>query len=82
MTTPTIQELQRLELPLLLDMLVQQTATYTQFLKQEGNTPRTLACRETIINIQEAVELCKSSENDEERPASNLPPRNVLHGGN
>jgi 5-methylcytosine-specific restriction endonuclease McrBC regulatory subunit McrC len=55
--TPTIEELQTLDMPVLMDMLAYQTNLHVQLLRSEGLTHTAKACRESIINIQTAIEM-------------------------
>lgn len=55
LTIPTINELRALELPVLIDMLVKQTAIYTKMLRQ-GFAGPTDALKDLIVNIQAAIE--------------------------
>ena len=57
LTTPTIKELQNLELPSLIDMLAQQTAYYTKFIKDFGFTHSSESQRQLIVDIQTAIKL-------------------------
>ena len=57
LTTPTIAELQNLELPSLIDMLAQQTAFYTKYIKDFGFTHSSEAQRQLIVDIQTAIKL-------------------------
>ena len=59
---PTIEELQVLEMPTLLDMLGYQTNLHFQLLKSEGLSETTKACKECIKNIQAAIEMKKKLE--------------------
>jgi len=61
LSTPTIDELKKFELSVLIDMLVQQTNIYTKLLAKEGISLESNACLETIANIQCAIELKKNS---------------------
>ena len=53
---PSIPELHLLELPVLIEMLSQQTAEYLNLLKEEGYTARTLAMREAVTNMQGVIQ--------------------------
>jgi hypothetical protein len=57
LTTPTIEELQSLELSILVDMLAQQTGFYTKFIKEAGFTHESESYRQLIVDIQKAIEL-------------------------
>ncbi|MBC7946830.1 MAG: hypothetical protein H7Y42_03045 [Chitinophagaceae bacterium] len=56
LTTPTVQQLQAFELSYLLDMLVRETSIYTKLISIEGITSHSRASKETIINIQAAID--------------------------
>jgi len=56
LTNPTIPELQLLDLPVLVDMLAKQTADYVQLVSGEGFNIRTAAAKESLQNIQAAIE--------------------------
>jgi hypothetical protein len=70
LTLPTIHELQALDLPVLIDMLVQQTAIYTKMLTREGFSAPTETCKELIINIQAAIEAKRSEKKPVKNPES------------
>ena len=53
---PSIQELHLLELPVLIEMLSQQTAEYLNLLKEEGYTARTLAMRDAVTDMQGVIQ--------------------------
>jgi hypothetical protein len=63
LTSPSIAELQKLDMSLLLDMLVYHTSLHFKLLKTEGASITTQACKEFIINLQTAIEMKKKSEN-------------------
>jgi hypothetical protein len=67
LTLPTIHELQALDLPVLIDMLVQQTAIYTKMLTKRGFSGPTETCKELIVNIQAAIE----AKRNENKPGKN-----------
>jgi len=48
---------------LLLDMLVYQTSLHFKLVKTEGVSDTAQACKESIINIQKAIEWKKRTEN-------------------
>lgn len=60
LTTPTIEELQNLELASLVDMLAQQTGFYTKHIKEVGFTPESEIYRQLIADIQKAIKLKES----------------------
>ncbi|MBC7947141.1 MAG: hypothetical protein H7Y42_04625 [Chitinophagaceae bacterium] len=55
LTNPTIDELKALDLNTLIEMLVQQSRTYTRLHAIEGLSERFSACQETIMSIQAAI---------------------------
>ncbi len=57
LTAPTIDELQNLELTSLVDMLAEQTGFYTNFIKEVGFTHESETYRQSIVDIQKAIEL-------------------------
>ena len=57
LTTPSIAELQSLELSSLIDMLAQQTAFYTKYIKDFGFTHTSESQRQLIVDIQTAIKL-------------------------
>ena len=61
LTNPTISELQLLDLPVLVDMLAKQTTDYVQLISEEGFTARTTAAKESIQNIQAAIEAKRTA---------------------
>jgi len=71
LTNPTIEELEALDMPLLLDMLTYQTSLHVQLLQEEGLSITSKTCRECIINIQTAIEVKRSwkRSNSDTRPA-------------
>lgn len=62
LTPPTIEELEQSDLPDLVDMLSRQTLEYSQLLKSEGMTSRTLAIKEMVLNIQAVIDSKKDSQ--------------------
>lgn len=56
LTPPTVEELKQSELPDLADMLSKHAAEYSSLIKMEGVSSKTIAIREMIINIQEAID--------------------------
>ena len=71
LTNPTIEELEALDMPLLLDMLTYQTNLHVQLLQEEGLSITAKTCRDCIINIQTAIEVKRSwkRNNSDTRPA-------------
>ena len=57
LTTPTIEELQILDVPVLLDMLGKETSIYLKLLQEEGFSDIAMACKGTLVNIQAAIEI-------------------------
>ena len=62
LTTPTIEELQILDMPVLMDMLAYQTSLHVQLLKSEGLTHTAKICKDCIQNIQDAIEMKRELE--------------------
>ena len=56
LSTPTIEELQTLELPTLIEMLVEETVAYIKLIERDGFSHKSNACKEAIINLQAAIE--------------------------
>jgi len=67
LTNPTIAELQNLELSSLVDMLAQQTAFYTKYIKDFGFTHTSEAQRKLIVDIQTAIQLKEGSASQSNR---------------
>jgi len=62
LTAPTIEELKQSDLTDLIDMLSKQTIEYSQLLKIEGITSKTLAIKEMVLNIQLVIDAKKASQ--------------------
>ena len=62
LTPPTLEELKESDLPDLVDMLSKQATEYSRLIKIEGNTSKTVAVKELILNIQMAIDAKKSFE--------------------
>jgi hypothetical protein len=62
LTTPTVEELKQSDLPDLVDMLSKQAAEYSQLMKREGASFKSIAIREMILNIQTAIDAKKVSK--------------------
>jgi len=62
LTTPTLEELKQSDLPDLVDMLSKQATEYSQLIKIEGITSKTIAIKDLILNIQTAIDVKKASE--------------------
>ena len=62
LTTPTLEELKQSDLPDLIDMLSKQATEYSQLIKIEGITSKTIAIKDLILNIQTAIDVKKASE--------------------
>ena len=62
LTPPTVEELKQSDLPDLADMLSKHATEYSRLIKMEGITSKTLALKEMIINIQNAIDAKKVSE--------------------
>ncbi len=61
LTTPTVEELKQLDLPDLVDMLSRQATEYSQLIKREGASTKTVVVREMILNIQTAIDAKKTA---------------------
>ena len=59
---PTLEELKQSDLPDLVDMLSKQATEYSQLIKVEGITSKTIAIKELILNIQTVIDAKKTSE--------------------
>ena len=62
LTPPTLEELKQSDLPDLVDMLSKQSIEYSNIIKLEGLTSKSLAIKELILNIQTAIESKRISE--------------------
>lgn len=62
LTAPTVEELKQSDLADLADMLSKQATEYSRLIKIEGVTSKTIAIKEMIINIQNAIDAKKVSE--------------------
>ena len=64
LTTPTIEELQHLDMSTLMDMLAYQTKLHFTLLKTDGVNNTAQICRDSIINIQLAIEFKRKGESN------------------
>ena len=62
LTTPTLEELMQSDLPDLVDMLSKQATAYSQLIKIEGITSKTIAIKDLILNIQTVIDTKRPSE--------------------
>ena len=62
LTPPTLEELKQSDLPDLVDMLSKQSIEYSNLVKLEGVTSKSLAIKELILNIQTTIENKRMSE--------------------
>ena len=60
LTTPTVEELKQLDLPDLVDMLSKQATEYSQLIRREGASSKSVAIKEMILNIQTAIDAKKA----------------------
>jgi hypothetical protein len=81
LTNPTTKELQLLDLPVLMEMLAKQTTDYIQLFHAEGFTSRTMAARELLHGIQEAIESKRLSGLSMVETASSILPQTKLVQG-
>lgn len=63
LTSPTAEELRETDLPDLIEMLVKHSNDYHHELQTEGITPKSLAIKELLRNIQNAIEFKKDIHN-------------------
>ena len=70
LSAPEIRELQNLEMPTLVDMLVYHTQSYFTLLRLDGVTNTTRICRESVENIQAAI---RSKRELEKQTPNTLP---------
>ena len=68
LTSPTLDELMLLDVPLLSEMLHKQTQDFVKFLKEEGVTSRSEALKQFIWNIELAMVRKKSATNGPSEP--------------
>jgi len=80
LTNPTAAELHLLDVPVLMEMLYKQTNDYIQFYNDEGFTSRTLAAKELLHRIQEAIESKRQAVNPVETANSILPQTTFVQG--
>ncbi|HEX7905725.1 MAG TPA: hypothetical protein VF487_17755 [Chitinophagaceae bacterium] len=75
----SIEELQTLELPALVDMLVTHTGIYTKLLAEEGFSDQLPGCKEVIISIQAAIDAKLNFKKNEDAtiPAIIFPESNT-----
>jgi hypothetical protein len=81
LTAPTIGELQKLDIPTLLDMLAYQTGLHFQLLRTEGISSRTDACKDFIRTIQAVIENKKKpvqNDTDSAKAAGSPLPRTLF----
>ena len=57
LSLPTIEELQKLDMPLLVDMLAYETNLHFKLVRTEGVSNTVKSCKESIKNIQAAIEM-------------------------
>ena len=81
LTNPTADELRLLDFQVLMEMLSKQTTDYIQFFNGEGFTSRTLAARELLHNIQEAIEFKRQSGISLIEKANSIPPQTTFVQG-
>lgn len=64
LTSPTIEELQSLELSTLIDMLVEETVAYIKLIEIDGFSDKSNARKEAIINLQVVIEAKQNLEKE------------------
>lgn len=62
LTTPTVEELKQLDLPDLVDMLSRQATEYSQLIKREGASSKSVALKEMILNIQAVIDVKRAAK--------------------
>ena len=62
LTAPTVEELKQLDLPDLVDMLSKQATEYSQLIKREGASFKSVAVKDMILNIQQAIDDKKAAK--------------------
>jgi hypothetical protein len=62
LTPPTLEELKQSDLPDLVDMLSKQATEYSQLIKIEGITSKTIAIKELILNLQTVIDTKRTPE--------------------
>jgi hypothetical protein len=73
LTTPAIEELQKLELPSLIDMLALQTGFYSKFIREAGFAHESETFGQLIADRQKAIELKESpAKNQTSTSTANL----------
>ena len=72
LTSPTVDELQVLDMPVLIDMLAYQTRLHVQLLKEEGLSNTAKTCKQCIKNIQMAIEMKRNMEKNSTDTGSNI----------
>ena len=62
--TPTIRELLNLDLPVLIDMLANETEAYAKLLATEGfSSTKVDLMKETIVNLQAVIDIKQGAAN-------------------
>jgi hypothetical protein len=72
LTNPTIEELQALDMPVLLDMLTYQTVLHSKLSKLDGVSGTAGASEELVTNIQTAIEFKRKAEKNSTATASDI----------
>lgn len=62
LSPPTVEELKQSDLPDLVDMLSNQASEYSQLLKIEGVSSKSMAIKQMILNIQAAIDAKRASQ--------------------
>ena len=72
-----MEELKILELHQLLDMLANQTSEYIKYLKKEGFSSQTNVLKNSIINIQAAIEIKRVLDKHDSMQAQRSPAQDI-----
>ena len=72
LTNPTIDELNALDMPTLLDMLAYQTNLHIRLMQEEGLTSTTKTCKDCLDDLQIVIGLKRSLEKNTSHTGSNI----------
>jgi hypothetical protein len=72
LTALSIEELQKLDMPVLVDMLAYQTSIYLRLMKSSGVQDTIQVYKDSIANIQSAIHIKKDLENNSTNSSSSI----------
>ena len=72
LTNPTIDELNALDMPTLLDMLAYQANLHLKLMQEEGLTSTTKTCKDCLDSLQIVIGLKRSLEKTTTHTGSNI----------